>query len=67
MFLARVCLGTYFHTTNTLNNMRRPPQRNKGDYMLYDSVTGTSNVYNEFVVYDRKQCYPEYLIEFKRE
>jgi len=80
VFLSRVCLGTPFVTLEPLQSIRRPPCR-EGDnvpchHERADSVlaecrrTGFQNAalerYREFIIYDRVQCYPEFLITFKR-
>jgi len=73
MFLVRGVLGTpwvRYVATDQENPMRRPPARPSG--LLYDSVMGEAKKndtqarlqYREFILYDRQQCYPEYLLEF---
>jgi len=56
---------------NQKKPVRRPPLKlNSMD--TYDSVLGESKIhggalnYREFVVYDRYQVYPEYVISFDR-
>jgi len=82
IILSRVCLGTPFVTTKSLPSIRRPPCRNGDlDSCIHDRAdsvvaecerTGPKNVsydlkrYREFIVYDRTQCYPEFLITFMR-
>src|SRR5690554_5341375 len=67
MFLSRVTLGSPFHTQTAHKNHRRPPERQDKN-CLFDSLVGKlpSMRYREFIVYDRSQCYPEFLIEYKR-
>jgi hypothetical protein len=66
LFLSRVCMGTFYSTDKPQVKIRRPPERNNS--ILFDSLVGQmpGKHYREFVIYDRNQCYPEYLIEFKR-
>jgi len=80
LFLCRVCLGIPFVATQSLISIRRPPCRNgdigpcvhdRADSVLAECKrTGNQNAtlerYREFIVYDRSQCYPEFLITFKR-
>ena len=68
VFLTRVTLGEPFRTTTTLRGQRRPPTRPDGSGTLYDSVIGQTGPtkYVEFVVYDRRQTYPEYLLQYRR-
>jgi len=53
--------------------VRRPPSKSENALELYDSVLGESKLhggdtlnYREFIVYDRFQVYPEYIIYFDR-
>jgi len=54
--------------------VRRPPAKTDATLgELYDSILGESKEYGgdslqyrEFIVYDRHQVYPEYVIHFKR-
>lgn len=71
IFLARVCLGSPYRTSSAHNDFRRPPSIPGGSGRLFDSVLYegaglTVGKYREFVVYDRRACYPEYLIEYQR-
>ena len=74
MFLSRVMLGTPFLAEQPMSQLRRPPNLH-GSNRLCDSVIGVTKAthpsaflerYREFIVYDRRQAYPELLIEFKR-
>jgi hypothetical protein len=79
IFLARVCLGEPHSTLRSTSGMKRPPPRSDKPNLLYDSVraecqqhhtSGKPNAslqrYREFIVFDRKQTYPELLITFRR-
>ena len=72
MYIARVTLGNPFLTSTTHTGIRRPPTLSgsfdAGGGRRFDSVIydGTGRNYREFMVYDRHQCYPEFLIEYER-
>ena len=76
MFLARVALGTPCEQLKGLDaKERRAPARPGGGDRRFDSVLGVTTAshpgallrrFREFVVYDRRQCYPELLVEFRR-
>ncbi len=62
MFVVKVLVGDW---TKGNPSMVRPPPRDPTDpKILYDSTV--DNVINPaiYVVYDKQQCYPEYLIEY---
>lgn len=72
MFLIRMCLGDVY-LTGQGGNFKRPPTKtnsSKGggtQQDMYDSVMANGGSFSdrEFVVYDRNQAYPEYLIWYK--
>ncbi|XP_056373926.1 protein mono-ADP-ribosyltransferase PARP12-like isoform X2 [Hyla sarda] len=61
MFVARVLVGDYT-TGNPL--MKRPPEKPGNSLRYYDSCV--DNMYNPsiFVVFEKHQVYPEYLLEY---
>jgi len=61
LILARVTMLKFFWTEKGLKNQRRAPDG-------FDSVVGqlSAKQYREFIVYDRRQTYPEYIVEYKR-
>jgi serine/threonine protein kinase len=59
MFLSRVTLGKAYKATDHMKNARCAPDG-------YDSVIAEHNDHKEFIVYDGRQAYPEFLIQFKR-
>jgi len=81
MLLCRVILGdvhiamkydTKIYKGTKEKPVRRPPSKSNNEE-LYDSVMGESKLhggdtlnYREFIVYDRLQVYPEYVIYFNR-
>ena len=70
MFVARACLGAPYKTSSSMGGVRHPPEmRQRGfEGRVFDSVVyrpGGTN-FSEFIVYDKAQTYPEYLIEFNR-
>jgi hypothetical protein len=82
MFLTRVCLGAPFISNNQLSGLRRPPcveaceSGRACGHVRFDSVIGEKRgndrracleKYREYIVYDRNQCYPEFLIRYVRE
>uniref|UniRef100_A0A6T7TA30 Poly [ADP-ribose] polymerase n=1 Tax=Hanusia phi TaxID=3032 RepID=A0A6T7TA30_9CRYP len=73
MFLVRAALGSPYEATRSMKQLRRPPAR--AGTRLYDSVLAVTKEthpdaflerHREFVVYDRRQAYPEFLIELRR-
>ena len=64
MFIAKVLSGKY---ATGRERMKTPPaiDPNKGE-LLYDSVVDCTDDPTVFVVFQDDQCYPEYLITFKR-
>ncbi|XP_062602556.1 protein mono-ADP-ribosyltransferase PARP15-like [Saccostrea cucullata] len=70
MFLVRMCLGDVFLTNNIDTNFRRAPCKKcssaycTSHHEMYDSVVANGGAFSdrEFVVYDRNQSYPEFLI-----
>jgi hypothetical protein len=71
LFLSRVCFGTPFHTKVQMPGTRAAPLRDERNPRMgrWDSVlaaTAEGRKYREFIVYDRAQAYPEFIVEFKR-
>jgi len=72
MLLSRVVMGKFHKTSYSSSDLRRPPcvegHLNPCHHERCDSVyfDGTNKNYEEFIVYDRNQCYPEYVIEYER-
>ena len=68
VFLGRVCLGCphYMKEGQNMKGVRRAPT-GKTSGRVYDSVIGcVDSRYQEYVVYDKAQCYPELLIAFQK-
>ena len=77
LIVTRVVLGTPHVTRVPLNGVRRPPTlsgafdggprpptaERRCDSIVFD---GTGKNYREFVVFDRSQCYPEFVVEYER-
>ncbi|XP_045061046.1 mucin-2-like [Coregonus clupeaformis] len=61
MFACRVLVGDY---TRGNSDLRRPPPKGEGSPTLYDSCV--DNVLNpsQYVVFERHQVYPEFLIKY---
>lgn len=62
MFVSRVLVGSY---TKGASSYVRPPSKDGGDVNFYDSCV--DNVLNPsiFVVFEKPQIYPEYLIQYR--
>ncbi|KAI7792031.1 hypothetical protein IRJ41_020260, partial [Triplophysa rosa] len=62
MFVCRVLVGDY---TKGESGYLRPPSKDGGDTLFYHSCV--NDVYNPiiFVVFEKHQIYPEYLIEYR--
>ncbi|XP_061184897.1 uncharacterized protein LOC133192906 [Saccostrea echinata] len=76
MFLMRLLLGHMFLTERD-KKYKQPPCYNcykddcaEANHVRFDSVVGvkqqSGGLFREFVVYDKDQCYPEYLITYTR-
>ncbi|KAM6291207.1 protein mono-ADP-ribosyltransferase PARP12-like isoform 1-T1 [Porphyrio hochstetteri] len=64
MFVARVLVGE--HTKGTLSYVRPPPKSSAG-LQFYDSCVDNELNPSIFVVFEKHQIYPEYIIEYKEE
>jgi hypothetical protein len=67
MIYSRVLMGDAFRTNAHQAQIRRAPDKPGGRGRTFDSVLGSGGgqVHREFIVYDRTQIYPEYIIYFK--
>ena len=66
LVISRVVLGDPYYATAALQNERRPPLRG-GAFapgLTFDSVVANM-LHREFIVYDHKQAYPEYIVWFR--
>uniref|UniRef100_A0A3B5LV01 Uncharacterized protein n=1 Tax=Xiphophorus couchianus TaxID=32473 RepID=A0A3B5LV01_9TELE len=61
MFVARVLVGEY--TKGRSNYVRPPPKA--GSKALYDSCVDSERDPSIFVVFEKQQIYPEYLIKYR--
>lgn len=61
MFLARVLVGEF---TNGLSNYLRPPAKDSQNTAFYDSCVNSIFNPSIFVIFEKHQIYPEYLIEY---
>ncbi|XP_060101626.1 protein mono-ADP-ribosyltransferase PARP12-like [Heteronotia binoei] len=61
MFLARVLVGEF---TNGLSNYLRPPAKENQNTTFYDSCVNSIHSPSIFVIFEKHQIYPEYLIEY---
>ncbi|XP_056373921.1 zinc finger CCCH-type antiviral protein 1-like [Hyla sarda] len=62
MFVARVLVGDYVEGNS---KMKRPPQRPGINTRYYDSCVNNVTDPSIFVVFERHQIYPEYLLEYE--
>ncbi|KAK3583828.1 hypothetical protein CHS0354_022873 [Potamilus streckersoni] len=63
MFLAKVLVGEY--TTGSPSYTRPPDKPGATAHQLFDSCVDNVSNPSIFVVFDLKQCYPEYLVCYK--
>jgi hypothetical protein len=66
MFLSRVMIGTPHPCAGFTGRIPPLLDASKPDAGRYDSVLGCAAVYREFIVYDKAQCLPEFIVEYKR-
>jgi len=70
LIVARVTLGDPYYASSGLSSIRRPPSRNKhfAQGLTYDSVianSSSSQAHREYIIYDHRQAYPEYIVHFR--
>uniref|UniRef100_A0A672SNF7 Poly [ADP-ribose] polymerase n=1 Tax=Sinocyclocheilus grahami TaxID=75366 RepID=A0A672SNF7_SINGR len=61
MFVCRILVGSY---TKGESSYLRPPSKDGGDTVFYDSCVNDVFDPSVFVVFEKHQIYPEYLIEY---
>ncbi|CAL8405328.1 unnamed protein product [Arctogadus glacialis] len=62
MFVSRVLVG---HHTLGAAGYVRPPSKDGGDTLFYDSCANDIHSPSNFVVFDRPQIYPEFLLTYE--
>ncbi|XP_016307641.1 poly [ADP-ribose] polymerase 12 isoform X1 [Sinocyclocheilus anshuiensis] len=62
MFVCRILVGSY---TKGESSYLRPPSKDGGDTVFYDSCVNDVFDPSVFVVFEKHQIYPEYLIEYR--
>uniref|UniRef100_A0A8C1E6Q4 Poly [ADP-ribose] polymerase 12 n=1 Tax=Cyprinus carpio carpio TaxID=630221 RepID=A0A8C1E6Q4_CYPCA len=62
MFVCRILVGSY---TKGDSSYLRPPSKDGGDNVFYDSCVNDVFDPSIFVVFEKHQIYPEYLIEYR--
>ncbi|RVE56329.1 hypothetical protein OJAV_G00220130 [Oryzias javanicus] len=62
MFVSHVLIGSY---TRGSSEYCRPPSKDGGDVNFYDSCVDNVQNPSIFVVFDKPQIYPEYLIQYR--
>ena len=71
MIISRVMLGDPFYIAGKMQQARRPPDRKKGPVgTTYDSVVANqtqTQIHREFIIYEHRQAYPEYIIVYREQ
>lgn len=62
MFVVRLLVGEY---TKGSPEYRRPPSKDGGDINFYDSCVDDVHTPSIYVVFDKHQIYPEYLLQYQ--
>lgn len=62
MFVVRLLVGKY---TKGSPDYRRPPSKDGGDINFYDSCVDNVHKPSIYVVFDKAQIYPEYLLQYR--
>ncbi|CAK9002695.1 unnamed protein product [Durusdinium trenchii] len=75
LIIARVALGDAYYAKETRRNERRPPVRSSTCGVTYDSIVvnpgpihghhNSLQVHQEFVICDREQAYPSYVVQYQ--
>ncbi|KAJ0015571.1 hypothetical protein NQD34_009191 [Periophthalmus magnuspinnatus] len=63
MFVSRVLVGEFARGSS---EYRRPPSRDGGDVNLFDSCVNNIDNPSIFVVFEKHQIYPEYLLQYEQ-
>jgi hypothetical protein len=71
ILVCRVAMGSPYYTSTSHNNQRRPPDNADTPDRPFDSIfaqhgigKGGQQHHNEYVVFDRNQVYPEYIVRY---
>lgn len=64
MFICRVLVGDHIIGNSSY---LRPPSKDGGDAIFYDSCVDNPNNPSIFVVFEKHQIYPEYLVKYQDE
>ena len=71
MLVCRVAMGSSYPTTGSHEGQKRPPMNRATPGRHYDSIfaqreiaNGRQQKHNEYVVFDRDQVYPEYIVQY---
>ena len=72
LLLCRVAMGVPFCTKKTHQRARLPPDNDDTPGQPYDSIfagngiaNSGSQYHNEYVIFDRSQVYPEYIVRYR--
>ena len=60
-------MGDSYNTSSGMGQARRPPDKPDHSGRTFDSVlaSGGTQVHREFMVYDKNQVYPEYIVYYR--
>jgi serine/threonine protein kinase/ubiquitin len=71
MLVCRVVMGSPYCTSTSHSNQRRPPDNSATPGRSFDSIFAQNGIahggqqhHNEYVVFDRSQVYPEYIVRY---
>ena len=71
MLVCRVAMGSPYCTSTSHRNERRPPDNGATPGRPFDSIFAQHGIggggeqhHNEYVVFDRNQVYPEYIVRY---
>ena len=75
LIIARVALGDAYHAQQTMRGLRRPPLRNSGIGVTYDSIVvepgpiaghhQSQQLHQEFVIFEREQAFPCFVVQYE--
>jgi hypothetical protein len=65
MLVCRVAMGSPHCTAKSHKNERRPPENYDSIFARHGIANGRQQHHNEYVVFDRHQVYPEYIVRYK--
>jgi hypothetical protein len=64
MLVCRVAMGSPHCTAKSHKNERRPPENYDSIFARHEIANDRQQHHNEYVVFDRHQVYPEYIVRY---